>query len=65
MCVERHRISNREREKKKIMAEGGGTTLEYTPTWVVALVCTVIVVISLSVERILHFTGKAWHLPPS
>ena len=38
---------------------GGGTTLEYTPTWVVALVCTVIVLISLIVERILHYTGKA------
>ncbi|XAR71515.1 hypothetical protein NMG60_11028825 [Bertholletia excelsa] len=34
------------------------TTLEYTPTWVVALVCTVIVAISLLVERILHYTGK-------
>ncbi|XVE55021.1 hypothetical protein DITRI_Ditri03aG0127600 [Diplodiscus trichospermus] len=39
------------------MAEGG-TTLEYTPTWVVAVVCTVIVVISLTAERILHFFGK-------
>lgn len=42
------------------MAEGG-TTLEYTPTWVVALVCTVIVLISLTVERIIHYTGKACH----
>ncbi|KAL6971817.1 MLO-like protein 1 [Sarracenia purpurea var. burkii] len=44
------------------MAGGGDeaaeTTLEYTPTWVVALVCTVIVAISLAVERILHYTGK-------
>ncbi|KAL5784955.1 hypothetical protein ACOSQ2_007347 [Xanthoceras sorbifolium] len=39
------------------MAEGG-TTLEYTPTWVVAVVCTVIVVISLAVERLLHYLGK-------
>ncbi|KAF5742804.1 putative Protein MLO [Tripterygium wilfordii] len=39
------------------MAEGG-TTLEYTPTWVVALVCSVIVVISLVVERLLHYLGK-------
>ena len=42
---------------------GGGaeeeTTLEYTPTWVVAVVCTVIVAISLAVERFLHFLGKA------
>lgn len=38
--------------------EGEATTLEYTPTWVVAAVCTVIVAISLAVERILHFAGK-------
>ncbi|XP_007026460.2 PREDICTED: MLO-like protein 1 [Theobroma cacao] len=37
---------------------GGGTTLEFTPTWVVAAVCAVIVVISLAAERILHYTGK-------
>nr|GMC59629.1 MLO-like protein 1 [Ipomoea batatas]GME14810.1 MLO-like protein 1 [Ipomoea batatas] len=44
------------------MSGGGGaeeeTTLEFTPTWVVAAVCTVIVAISLAVERLLHFTGK-------
>lgn len=40
------------------MAEEG-TTLEYTPTWVVALVCSVIVVNSLAVERLLHYVGKA------
>uniref|UniRef100_A0A6M2F4H8 MLO-like protein n=1 Tax=Populus davidiana TaxID=266767 RepID=A0A6M2F4H8_9ROSI len=39
------------------MAEGG-TTLEYTPTWVVAAVCSVIVLISLLVERFLHLLGK-------
>ncbi|KAI8015279.1 MLO-like protein 1 [Camellia lanceoleosa] len=39
--------------------DGGGTTLEFTPTWVAAGVCTVIVGISLAVERLLHFTGKA------
>ncbi|XP_038973652.1 MLO-like protein 13 isoform X2 [Phoenix dactylifera] len=33
-------------------------TLEYTPTWVVAAVCTVIVVISLLAERFLHYLGK-------
>ncbi|CAH8265895.1 unnamed protein product [Arabidopsis lyrata] len=37
---------------------GGGTTLEYTPTWVVALVCSVIVSISFGVERLLHRAGK-------
>lgn len=38
--------------------ESEGTTLEYTPTWVVAAVCTVIVAISLALERLLHYTGK-------
>ncbi|KAK7819579.1 mlo-like protein 1 [Quercus suber] len=40
------------------MSEGEGvTTLEYTPTWVVAGVCTVIVAISLAMERVLHYAG--------
>ncbi|CDP04006.1 unnamed protein product [Coffea canephora] len=38
--------------------EAEGTTLEFTPTWVVAAVCTVIVSLSLAAERILHYTGK-------
>ncbi|KAG9143547.1 hypothetical protein Leryth_015966 [Lithospermum erythrorhizon] len=42
--------------------EGGGgeevENLEYTPTWVVASVCTVIIAISLVAERLLHFAGK-------
>lgn len=40
--------------------EGGEeeNTLEFTPTWVVAGVCTVIVAISLAVERVLHYGGK-------
>ncbi|PKA62405.1 MLO-like protein 13 [Apostasia shenzhenica] len=33
-------------------------TLEYTPTWVVSLVCAIIVMISLFAERFLHFLGK-------
>ncbi|KAK6945569.1 Mlo-related protein [Dillenia turbinata] len=33
-------------------------SLEYTPTWVVAAVCSVIVLISLIVERALHRVGK-------
>ncbi|XP_058114419.1 MLO-like protein 13 [Magnolia sinica] len=33
-------------------------SLEYTPTWIVALVCSVIVIISLIVERLLHYLGK-------
>lgn len=43
------------------MSGGGGdegTSLEFTPTWIVALVCTVIVAISLLVERIIHYGGK-------
>lgn len=33
-------------------------SLEYTPTWIVAVVCSVIVFISLCVERALHRLGK-------
>ncbi|KOM42378.1 hypothetical protein LR48_Vigan04g257600 [Vigna angularis] len=42
------------------MSGGGeeGESLEFTPTWVVAAVCTVIVAISLAAERFLHFGGK-------
>ncbi|XP_038989561.1 MLO-like protein 1 [Phoenix dactylifera] len=43
------------------MAGGGGESelsLEFTPTWIVAIVCSVIVFISLFFERILHFLGK-------
>ncbi|KAG8071095.1 hypothetical protein GUJ93_ZPchr0006g40701 [Zizania palustris] len=49
------------------MAGGGGKggsedlpdiTLELTPTWIVAAVCTVIVIISLLFERLLHHLGK-------
>uniref|UniRef100_A0A2P2MD18 MLO-like protein n=1 Tax=Rhizophora mucronata TaxID=61149 RepID=A0A2P2MD18_RHIMU len=42
------------------MAGGGGeegVNLEFTPTWVVAVVCTVIVAVSLAVERLLHYGG--------
>ena len=49
---------------------GGGTgtggepeiTLEHTPTWIVAAVCSVIVVISLVFERLLHGLGKVRYL---
>ena len=45
------------------MADGGGesaesTALEFTPTWIVAAVCSLIVVISLAAERCLHYLGK-------
>ncbi|KAK8937358.1 MLO-like protein 13 [Platanthera zijinensis] len=33
-------------------------TLEYTATWVVAVVCAIIVIVSLLVERFLHYLGK-------
>lgn len=33
-------------------------TLEYTPTWVLATVSTVFIVISIAVERFLHFLGN-------
>ncbi|XP_031478364.1 MLO-like protein 1 [Nymphaea colorata] len=32
--------------------------LEYTPTWIVAAVCSVIIIISLFLERALHYLGK-------
>ncbi|XP_038998326.1 MLO-like protein 1 [Hibiscus syriacus] len=35
-----------------------GETLEFTPTWIVAAVCTVIVAISLAMERLLHVLGN-------
>ncbi|XP_010908317.1 MLO-like protein 1 [Elaeis guineensis] len=46
------------------MARGGeaekeAILLEFTPTWIVAAVCSVIVFISLFVERLLHYFGKA------
>ncbi|KMT15604.1 hypothetical protein BVRB_3g059500 [Beta vulgaris subsp. vulgaris] len=41
------------------MAGGAGeANLESTPTWVVAIVCMVFVVISLAAERFIHYTGK-------
>jgi mlo protein len=45
------------------MAGGGGAkgdeiTLEHTPTWIVASICSIIVVISLLFERLLHRLGK-------
>ncbi|KAI3760319.1 hypothetical protein L1987_50713 [Smallanthus sonchifolius] len=38
--------------------EGEGTSIEFTPTWVVAAVCTVMIGVSLAVERLLHYAGK-------
>ncbi|TVU19407.1 hypothetical protein EJB05_35553 [Eragrostis curvula] len=44
-------------------AGGGGeeaeaAALEFTPTWIVAAVCSVIVLLSLVAERFLHYLGK-------
>jgi mlo protein len=43
------------------MAGGGsgeGGSLAFTPTWITAIVCTVIIFISLFFERLLHYVGK-------
>lgn len=42
------------------MAEGApdDDTLELTPTWILAIVCAVMVVISMAAERGLHYLGK-------
>lgn len=37
--------------------------LEYTPTWIVAGVCSLIVIISLAAERCLHYLGKVTPIP--
>nr|GMD71226.1 MLO-like protein 6 [Ipomoea batatas] len=37
---------------------GGGKTLEQTPTWAVAVVCFVLVAISIVIEYIIHLIGK-------
>jgi hypothetical protein len=39
-------------------AEGKPKPLEFTPTWIVASICSVIIVISLLFERFLHRLGK-------
>uniref|UniRef100_A0A453DNK0 Uncharacterized protein n=1 Tax=Aegilops tauschii subsp. strangulata TaxID=200361 RepID=A0A453DNK0_AEGTS len=43
--------------RAQIMAEGGpdDETLELTPTWILAIVCAVMVVISMAAERGLHY----------
>ncbi|KAK4483153.1 hypothetical protein RD792_010333 [Penstemon davidsonii] len=37
---------------------GGGRSLEQTPTWAVAIVCFVLVAISIFIEHIIHLIGK-------
>lgn len=43
------------------MEEVDDAKLEFTPTWIVAGVCSVIIFISLVAERYLHYLGK---VPP-
>ncbi|KAL6840314.1 hypothetical protein ACP4OV_030124 [Aristida adscensionis] len=38
--------------------EAEASALEFTPTWIVAAVCSLIVLISLAAERCLHYLGK-------
>lgn len=47
------------------MAGGGGGArgsreLDQTPTWAVSLVCAIIVIISLLLEKTLHKVGKVF-----
>lgn len=44
------------------MAAGGGRSLEETPTWAVAVVCFVLVAISIVIEHIIHVLGKVIHI---
>lgn len=47
------------RTSVRTMAEADETAaLQYTPTWIVAAVCSIIVIISLAAERGLHHLGK-------
>lgn len=36
----------------------GGRSLEQTPTWAVAVVCFILVLISIFIEYIIHLIGK-------
>jgi hypothetical protein len=50
------------RGEERAMAEAEEAALEFTPTWIVAAVCSVIVLISLAAERGLHHLGKVRRL---
>ena len=41
-------------------AAAGGRTLEETPTWAVAVVCFILVLISIIIEHIIHLIGKVY-----
>lgn len=40
------------------MAAKGGRPLEETPTWAVAVVCFVLIAVSLVIEYTIHLVGK-------
>jgi len=42
------------------MAEAEEAALQFTPTWIVAAVCSIIVLLSLVAERCLHYLGKVY-----
>lgn len=54
------------------MAGGGGgeasRRIDQTPTWAVAVVCTIIIVVSIALEKIIHKLGTVflltWQLNP-
>ncbi|KAK2983441.1 hypothetical protein RJ640_025054 [Escallonia rubra] len=39
-------------------SKGGDRSLEETPTWAVAVVCFVLVAVSIVIEQVIHITGK-------
>lgn len=41
---------------------GGGRSLEQTPTWAVAVVCFVLVAVSIVIEHIIHLIGKVFRI---
>ena len=47
-----------QREHKNMAGASGGRSLEQTPTWAVAVVCFVLVLISIIIEHIIHLVGQ-------
>ncbi|KAG0498420.1 hypothetical protein HPP92_003111 [Vanilla planifolia] len=43
---------------EKMSSGESSDTLEYTATWIVALICAIIIIVSLFAERFLHYLGK-------
>lgn len=42
----------------------GTRELDQTPTWAVAGVCAIIIVVSIALEKVLHRLGKVTAFPP-